>query len=286
MASLITNPCLAGHPGSIMTMIKLPDESEMESKQSSFLVETMLQFGSLIFDFKNSCPQTVDQEFKWTFFNRIQTRWKHLDLILYRIEIDIDQLTRAREEVSDDISIDEVDFLVSAPSLDIETFFVVVRSFLDDVAILTPYFYPKGTKKPKRYSFSDQLKWYTSHPDFDPPMTDYIINNTGWFNEMKEVRDRLLHKQSDVLPINAWKGKDIPIGFVIIDKGDWSAFQPLKTIIYTILQNFMRLLNFYSSHFKDRLPNDWPGYKSLFGNPPKGTVGGLSFLKRWSESPL
>jgi hypothetical protein len=249
----------------------------MKSKPVN-MVQTLLKLELLLIGF-SSCLQAKERKFMWA-KGRINTRLKQLDLILRRIEPEMDYLERARQEVLDFAKLKI--FFVALP-LDIETFYVAVRSIMDDVAILTPFFYPKGKMRPKSHSFSDQFKWYKSHPDFDPSMTNYLETQLGWFDELKEYRDGLLHRQCDILPISVLSGKNVPQGFAIIDKDKPNPYHPLKEKLSTTLQNLLAFLNFYSSHFKDRLPNDWPCYKDIGGREPAGSVDGLEFLKRWSE---
>jgi hypothetical protein len=182
---------------------------------------------------------------------------------------------------------ESLELLLAAPSLDIETFYVVVRSLMEDVAVLTPCFYPKASKKPKRISFNEQIKWYQKHTNFDPSMTEYLTNNLGWFTELKNVRDELLHFQAMVLPNNTGPEDEhgkLRVRFDIIRDFDSKLGMPdLMTKLRTTLQNLLGFLDFYSAHFKNRIPNDWPRYKDLGGANPKGGVQGLELLKRWSE---
>lgn len=255
----------------------------MMSTQGKMLVETLVKFGSLLMEFSYSCHQATDLQFTRAHFS-INSRWRHLDLVLRRIHDDIELLKNARLGTLDPGTSDS---LQAAPSLDIETFYVVVRSFMDDIAALTPCFYPKGKMRPKRKSFSDQLKWYIKHPDFDPPMTRYMEKNLGWFDKLKDVRDDLLHRQCDVLPINSGPESaqgNIPIHFAIVNEFDLNIEYPeLETELRTILRNLLEFLAFYASHFRNRIPNDWPCYKNLTGHSPKGGVHGLEFLKYWTE---
>jgi hypothetical protein len=255
----------------------------MEQVQVCTLVQTMVKFESLLIGFSTSCPQATDQKFLRGLFS-INTRWRHLDLVLRRINDNVKQLGKARQGVVDPR---EIGMLLAAPSLDIETFYVVLRSLLEDVAALTPCFYPKAKMRPKRISFNEQVKWYRSHSEFDPPMTQYLESNLGWFDELKEVRDNLLHRQCDILVINSGKESmqgDIPIQFGILSESGFTIGQPeMETQARSILRSLIEFLSFYSSHFKNRLPNDWPAYKDLGGHSPKGGVQGLEFLKRWSE---
>jgi len=254
----------------------------MRQTQDSTLVQTLVKFGSLLIGFNSSCPQATDQKFVRAWFS-ISTRWRHLDLVLRRINDNVEQLRKARRG---DVDPSEIELLLAAPSLDIETFYLVVRSLLEDVAVLTPYFYPEAMR-PTRSSFNKQVEWYRSHPDFDPPMTQYIESNLGWFNGLKDVRDHLLHRQCDVLPINSGTVSmqgDIPIQFDIVGELGLEIGQPeMESEVRSILRSLIEFLSFYSSHFKNRLPKDWPGYKDIGGHSPKGGVQGLEFLKRWSE---
>ena len=255
----------------------------MKQTQGSTLVQTLVKFGSLLIGFSSSCPQATDQKFVRASFS-ISTRWRHLDLVLRRINDNVEQLRKARRG---DVDPRETELLLAAPSLDTETFYVVVRSLLEDVAALTPCFYPKAKMKPKRISFNEQVKWYRSHPDFDPPMTQYVESNLGWFDGLKDVRDHLLHRQCDVLPINSGTESmqgDIPIQFAIVGESGLKIGQPeMESEVRSILRSLIEFLSFYSSHFKNRLPKDWPGYKDIGGHSPKGGVQGLEFLKRWLE---
>ena len=248
----------------------------MNPTHGNILVETLVKFESLLIGFSSSCPQATDQKFVRAQFS-INSRWRHLELVLLRIQNNMEQLRKARQGGVDPAALE---LLQAAPSLDIETFYVVVRSLMEDVAALTPCFYPKGKMKPKRISFNKQLKWYRSHPNFDPPMTYYVENNLGWFDQLKDVRDDLLHRQCDVLPINSATDKvqeNIPIQFDIVNESGLKIGQPeLETEVRTVLQNLLEFLSFYSSHFKNRLPNDWPGYKDLGGHSPKGGIQGLA----------
>lgn len=255
----------------------------MEQTQTSTFAQTLVKFQSLLIGFSSSCPQAADQKFVRAYFS-INSRWRHLELVLRRIHDNMEQLRKARKG---DVDHHEIELLLAAPSLDIETFYVVLRSLIEDVAVLTPCFYPKAKKRPKRISFNKQVKWFRKHPDFDPPMTQYMKTNLVWFDELKDVRDDLLHCQCDVLAINSGIEKtqgDIPIKFDIVGESGLKIGQPeLESEVRSIMRSLIEFLSFYSSHFKNRLPNDWPNYKDLGGHSPKGSVQGLEFLKRWSE---
>jgi len=256
----------------------------MKPKPANLLTQTLLKLETLTISFGTSCSQATDEKFGYARL-RINTRWKHLDLVLRRVGEHIELIRKARQGLAGQLTPELSVLLTAAPSLDIETFYIVVRSLMDDVAILTPYFYPKGKMRPRRYSFNDQLKWYKSHPDFDPPMTQYLKTQLGWFDELKESRDDLIHRQCDVLPITVLWGEAVPEGFAIIHKHEDEKidYQPLEKKFHIILKSLLAFLNFYASHFKERIPNDWPNYKDIGGREPKGSVDGLEFLKRWSE---
>jgi hypothetical protein len=253
------------------------------AEQENLLVQTLVKFSDLTISFESSCQTGIDKNFQMA-LSSINQRWRHLELVSQRISQDAGLLVKAREGKLDP---ETIEFLLAAPALDIETFYVVVRSLMEDVAVLTPYFYPKASKRPKSFSFNQQIEWYKNHPDFDPLMTEYLKNNLGWFGELKSVRDDLLHSQAMVLPDNTGsedKHGKLRIRFDIIKDFDSKlGMLDLMTKLRTTLRNLLGFLDFYSGHFKNRIPNDWPCYKDLGGANPKGGVQGLELLKRWSE---
>lgn len=253
-------------------------------EQKNMLVQTLVRLSALTIGFESSCPMATDQKFQMALFS-INYRWPQLELVAQRTSDDAEQLIKAREG---DIEPESFELLAAETALDIETFYVVMHSLMEDIAALTPYFYPKGPKKPASHSFDDQIEWYKKHTDFDPPMTEYLTNNLGWFDELKDVRDELLHRQAQVLPINTTlneKQGEFQVQFDILKKG----FDPmlgmphLMSKLQATLRNLLEFLGFYSGHFKDRIPKDWPSYKDIGGASPKGAVHGLKLLKRWAE---
>jgi hypothetical protein len=253
------------------------------TEHKNMLVQTLVKFSALNIGFASSCPTATDKKFH-TALSSINLRWQHLELVSQRISEDAELLAKTRKG---NLNSKSSELLLAAPTLDIETFYVVVRSLMEDVAVLTPYFYPKASKKPKSFSFNQQIEWYKNHPDFDPLMTEYLKNNLGWFGELKSVRDDLLHSQAMVLPDNTGPEDEhgkLRVRFDIIKDFDSKlGMLDLMTKLRTTLRNLLGFLDFYSGHFKNRIPNDWPCYKDLGGANPKGGVQGLELLKRWSE---
>ena len=254
------------------------------AEQNNLLVQTLVKFTALIIGFESACPAATKEIFHRT-SSRLNTRWQQLELTAQRISGDTELLIKARREVLDPKLLD---LMRAAPGIDIETFYVIVRSMMDDLAALTPYFYPEGPK-PNRNSFNKQLNWYIKkNPDFDPPMTEYLSTYLGWFTELKDVRDDLLHRQADVLPINTSQKDEqgeFRVQFDIITK-DFGLKLGAPALIMKLratLRNLLEFFDFYSGHFKNRIPKDWPSYKDLGGAFPKGGVYGLELLKRWSE---
>lgn len=254
------------------------------AEQNNLLVQTLVKFTALIIGFESACPAATKEIFHRA-PSRLNTRWQQLELTAQRISGDTELLIKARREILDPKLLD---LMLAAPGLDIETFYVIVQSMMDDIAALTPCFYPEGPK-PNRHSFNKQLSWYiTKNTDFDPPMTEYLSTYLGWFTELKDVRDDLLHRQSDVLPINTSQKDEqgeFRVQFDIITK-DFGLKLGAPDLIMKLratLRNLLEFLDFYSGHFKNRIPKDWPSYKDLGGASPKGSVHGLELLKRWSE---
>lgn len=254
------------------------------AEQNNLLVQTLVKFTALIIGFESECPAATKEKFHRA-SSRLNARWQQLELTAQRISGDTELLIKARREVLDPKLLD---LMRAAPGIDIETFYVIVRSMMDDIAALTPYFYPKGPKEPASYSFKDQIKWYKKNIDFDPPMTEYLSTYLEWFTELKDVRDDLLHRQADVLPINTSQKDEqgeFSVQFDIITK-DFGLKLGAPDLIMKLratLRNLLEFLDFYSGHFKNRIPKDWPSYKDLGGASPKGGVHGLELLKRWSE---
>lgn len=199
--------------------------------------------------------RAVDDKFEGAFFSFIW-RWLQLEEISQRIKEETEKLTK----ITNDELGDKCFFLLT---LDIETFYVTVRSLMEDIAAMTPCFYPRGPEKPKRRSFKGQIKWYENHPDFDSTMTDYLKNKLGWFNELRDVRDDLLHNQAFLwpFPLKDEQGK-FQLHFYIVSAEDKKIITyELMIILQKTLLNLIEFMNFYTEHFTKRLPNDWQYYE-------------------------
>jgi len=77
--------------------------------------------------------------------------------------------------------------------IDVESFFHFSYSLLNIVARLTPLFYKHQTKKLPTKSFNAQRKWYIEHTDLDPEYSEYLKNETRWFEDFLEHRKQLTH---------------------------------------------------------------------------------------------
>lgn len=218
-------------------------------------------------------------------FLRINTRWKHIDLILRRIDEDIILLQSLNKNVlTGNDTRKLIDNAISAPSLDIETFFAVVRSLLDDIAVLTPFFYGKESKQIPRRSLSKQRGWFIKNTKLDPKFSKYMEENLNWFVKLKDKRDSLIHHQAEILPINSSSENpnEEAIHFYIMKNFSTQTEKTnLKLHISEVLINLVEFLDFYSSHFRNNLPLTFPQYNDSFGENPKGGVIGLENIKKW-----
>ncbi len=199
---------------------------------------------------------------------------------------------RIREETEKLIKIEEDKLegkLFFLLTLDIETFYVTVRSLMEDIAAMTTCFYPRGPGKPKRHSFKDQIKWYENHPDFDSPMTDYMKNKLGWFSELRDVRNDLLHKHAFLWPVlfQDEQGKS-QLRFNIVRAEDQKIrIYDLMLILQETLRNLIEFLNFYTEHFTKRLPHYWPSYEEWKNVSTEASDQGFEELNRWlQEAPI
>jgi hypothetical protein len=72
------------------------------------------------------------------------------------------------------------------------------RILMDRTIALARRFLPRPGSSPSFTSFSDHKKFFERHPDWHPAFrdyVDYIRNETGWFDELKEIRDKALVHQ-------------------------------------------------------------------------------------------
>lgn len=257
----------------------------MEPTQPSRPVPVLVRFQSLLIGFSSKCPQATDVEFTRAWF-RIDMRWRHLNLVLQRIDDDIELLKKARRG---SLEHSQHEMLVAAPSLDVEVLYTVLRSLLDDVAALTPCFYSRQKSMPARHSLNKQLTWYRNNPQFDPAMTDYAQNNVAWFIDLRDTRDDLVHRHCDVLTSNSGEETaegDIPVEYAIVKLPGLSAPRGIEAGVRSMLQSVLAFPDFYSSHFVGRLPNDRPDCATpgLFSS--KGAVHGVESLKRWTDEEI
>lgn len=235
----------------------------------------LVKFSSLWISFSSSFPSAGGSSFAFAKF-RIDQRWRHLNLILDRLDQDISLLKNIKKT-------SDIELSSSAPSLDIETFYIVARSLLDDMAVLTPHFYfSKGRQLPNR-SLSDQKKWLIKNPNFDCELSDYMERDMNWFDKCKNTRDDLIHYQAQIIPINSQLSNDgeIEIRFDLVKGLKTSNLgQPkLKTHVTGILKNIIKYIDFYSTHFKSKLSSTGVGYRDNFGLNPKGCSARLGGLK-------
>lgn len=200
--------------------------------------------------------RVVDDRFTNAFIS-FMWRWLQLELIAQRINEEIVQLTQVNK---DDINAEPFASLTTLIALDIEIFYILIRSVMDDIAALTPCFYPKKLK-PNRYSFNKQRNWYTNlkNTDYDPPMIEYLTNNLGWFDESKDIRDDLLHRHAFLFPFPTNNNQQVQFGTLRGTEQEPKIADLIPKLRAT-LRNILAFLDFYSEHFNNRIKKDWPEY--------------------------
>jgi len=158
-------------------------------------------------------------------------------------------------------------------SLDIFTFYVVLRALIDDIANLTRYFYPKITYQLPQ-SFED-LKTHKLLKDSDPDLVDFVNSKIPKTTEFIGIRDDMLHHHAGILPLPR-KGDRMTI---LVDLSKQSeVHQKLrrlhesKEIFVEYKMDFDKMLEeltnelkslqrFYLEHFPLKVQESFPNFK-------------------------
>lgn len=149
--------------------------------------------------------------------------------------------------------------------LDVETFFVQLRSAMDELAKLTPSFYSKSTENIPKRSFHDQKNWFLNdkRKDFDPGYTE-LLKRTNWFDLMKETRERFVHHavQSQTGVVGTESGQFyLGIDVDIEIKGQLgTTFNDLDKILSHFVKSLFAFFHAYTVHFTRKVKETYPNF--------------------------
>lgn len=140
--------------------------------------------------------------------------WRFLEILWRRLQNDLrsfyeswSQLKKGTKEDSWEHNLAQVQYnfrisrrmmdSLDCIHLDTNCFLVNARILMDGVARLTTFLWRKIAKQqPKWRSFREHKKWFEDFNNkskiIDKDYAQYIIQHTGWFKKLKNIRDKLI----------------------------------------------------------------------------------------------
>lgn len=210
----------------------------------------------------------------------IQSRWGHLNAIINRIDDDIELLKNLRNSNMDKLL--DYDLIISYCSLDIETFFIVMRSFLENIANLNKIFYPEFQKiLGYKIGFYDQINEFKINPEQDAKLAQYFIDHETYFKNFSILRNDLAHGREQIITINS----EEKISYTTLKNiNSWNSF-PVKEMLADCLVDFLKFIDFYANHQRKTLSKRLKCYED-FDDMKIKEVGviGHGAIKRWVNS--
>jgi hypothetical protein len=131
-----------------------------------------------------------------------------------------------------------------------EAYLAAVKSLLELISKLTRYAFPTN-KPPER--FTRQREWFIERmPDADPDYRSYLAAKLGWYDDLKRLRDQIIHHSAIEVRVRASEAKlgIIASTGITRSEADFIDIQEVCARIHTGLQEF---LVFFDQHFAGRL---------------------------------
>lgn len=132
--------------------------------------------------------------------------------------------------------------------IDIEAFFHIAYSLLNVIARLTPELFEKPIQGLKSESFYEQRKWFMKEENkrVDPEYSEYLTNNTDWFEDFHYHRKQLTHYH----PLLTFRS--IPELELFFDTHERKGAEPdisVRDYINKTANGIINLVAFYNLHF-------------------------------------
>jgi|Deesub1362A_J573_1020465.scaffolds.fasta_scaffold06269_2 hypothetical protein len=183
----------------------------------------------------------------WNFLN-FERHMRILNLVLNRI--------RVNAGIRFDNNKEEIFQKYEDMQLDLESFVIFLRITMDDVASFTPHFYIKQAGKISSKSFSKQKKWFLKNTELDSEWSRYLELKTGWFDEIKNYRDDLVHRGLYGYVEYDWATGKISA----VKKKDQKTIKIGDLLDYVAdrFSRFFEFLSDYESHFSEILTINYP----------------------------
>ncbi len=184
----------------------------------------------------------------------------YLGLAIHRIKDD--QLKLLERFKSDGKLLrDPLRFLI----LDVETFFVQLRSAMDELAKLTPSFYSKAKEGISGRSFNKQKKWFLNEKQagFDPRYTE-LLKRTEWFDQMKKTRERFVHDATPTRPVViGTKAGDSYLGIDVDIESNGqleTTYNDVNYILSHYIKSLFAFFQDYTVHFTSKVKETYPDF--------------------------
>jgi hypothetical protein len=131
-----------------------------------------------------------------------------------------------------------------------EAYLAAAKSLLEMIAKLTRYAFPTN-EPPER--FTKQREWFIERmPDADPDYRSYLAAKLGWYDDLKRLRDQIIHHSAIEVRVRASEAKLGVIASTGITRSE-SDFIDIQEVCARIHAGVQKFLAFFDQHFAGRL---------------------------------